>query len=63
MNCHRTVKSGCENIIYHSKSSFGSHDFPYQTLENFPRIGYDQLDDLNESMTHIWLGNVNTNGL
>ena len=55
INSHHAAKSGCERIIYHSKSFCGSLNFSYQVLEKPRGIGYGQLGDLDDSMTQIRL--------
>ena len=54
MNCHRTAELGFEHIIYHSRSSWGSHVF-YQILEKLSETSCNQLDNLDNCMTQIWL--------
>ena len=49
---HRNLR---ERIIYHFKSSCGSHNFRYQIFEKFPRTGYDLSGGLGDFMTQIWL--------
>ena len=52
MNFNCTAESRSEQIIHHSKSSCGTF---YQILEKLPGTGYDQLGNLDDSITQIRL--------
>ena len=55
INFHRTAKSRFIDNFYHSKSSCGGCNFPFQILQKFPEINYEQLGYLDDFMSQIWL--------